>query len=75
MMEFQMWAEGAQEHIHTEEACFIDVADGEDFLEACEMYADEHPGFGEDFMVFDNIPYHMGVRLFDNERDARVAYG
>ena len=71
-MIYSIWMEGF--HIMEGKATAEHLGDYEadSFLDACQLAADEHPGYGEYDAERNCI---WGCRLFDNEIDARKSFG
>lgn len=69
--EFQIWMEGYAVSGNDEKARFIGFSHGRDFREACINYFERHADrdFDEKRLTV------WGCQLFDNEIDARKAFG
>ena len=72
-MSFEIWSEGYAATGERAGAMFHGTAEGDTFQEACEQYSLMNPAFGKCFNI--NGPTYWGCRLFDNEADARKAFG
>lgn len=68
---FEIWCEGDPRRDHT--ACHLGFGKGETLAEACEDLASKNPYFGQAYNRYTN-KYH-GCQVFDNETEARAAYG
>lgn len=71
-MKYSIWMEGFQVMEGKATAEFLGEYEADTFLEACQMAADDHPGYGNYDPKRNCI---WGCRLFDNEKDARGTFG
>lgn len=49
--------------------------EAETFEEACDLYAEKHPRFKDNYRRIGNTPIWWGCELYDNETDARKTFG
>lgn len=71
--EYEIWSEGWRTNGDSGGAYLHARATGEDFPAACRNLAAKDPGFAAYFNA-ERLTY-WGCRLFDNEFDARRAFG
>ena len=72
MKTFQIWSEGYQATGNSSEAIYHGSASGENFPEACDILFKGTTN--EQYYDRDKLTY-WGCRLFDNEQEARRAFG
>lgn len=71
MKKWDIWAEGFRATGEGSGAtCMARGVEAESFEEACRKYFKDDPYFGEKPVL-----NHWGCKLFDNETDARKAFG
>lgn len=68
---FEIWCEGDPRRDYT--ACHLGYGKGSSLREACEDYASRNSFFKSNFN-FSSMTYR-GCAVYNNEADARVAYG
>ncbi len=71
---FEIWSEGYRATGESGVATLHGTGQGETFLEACDNYARLHPTFAEYYRSGAH-PSYWACRLYDNESDARKAFG
>lgn len=73
---FEVWSEGYAVTGGSGQAQLIGEVEAETFAEACQKATDRAKAEGKDYGTFDPERLTLwGCRLFDNEADARRAYG
>lgn len=68
---YEIWAEGYQTNGEHGTASLLNRVVAANFLDACRKKYHWDSYYSER----DGIPYYWGCRLFDNEADARKAFG
>lgn len=72
MKEFEIWSEGYAVTGNSAEATYFGTSKGKDFREACRNFFSKR----DDRNQFDyKAMTYWGCRLFDNEGEARKAFG
>lgn len=70
---YEVWMQGFQVMEGTEPAELLGIYKADSFLDACQMAVNDHPGYIEYYEPERNCIW--GCKLFDNEEDARRAFG
>jgi hypothetical protein len=73
MKMWEVWAEGYRATCESGDATLLGKAEANTFEEACRKVAEQR-GMHLTFSI-DRPPAYWGCRLFDNEKDARKAFG
>lgn len=73
MKSYEIWSEGFHVMEGRSPAHFHGIAEGHDFKEACKNFAILDSEFARYFD--EERMTHWGCRLFDNETEARQAFG
>lgn len=74
MKQWPVWVEGYAATGEHATAAFMGNWPGETFVDACRAYSDSTSS-PSCFAVKDGQPSYWGCRFFDNEQDARAAFG
>ena len=73
LFKFTIWCEGYKTAQKAGFAWKVGLILAANFPAACQAWATHHPEFAKHYSPTRNT--HWGCRLFDNEDDARAAYG
>lgn len=73
---FEIWIEGYVVPECHAKAEMLGTQEAETFIQACDLFVENHPKYKGSYRKGkDGNPIYWGCRLFDNEIDARKAFG